>query len=88
MKFEYDIVTHTSIDVDFQYIYDEIKKLRESEGKSCTVEDIQDDFIDSFGDWINWLYTKDFDIDYNEGYADLLIDEWCKFTEKLRNESL
>lgn len=88
MKFEYDIVTHTSIDVDFQYIYDEIKKLRESEEKSCTVEDIQDDFIDSFGDWINWLYTKDFDIDYNEGYADLLIEEWCKFTEKLRNESL
>lgn len=88
MKFEYDIVTHTSIDVDFQYIYDEIKKLRESEEKSCTVEDIQDDFIDSFGDWIYWLYTKDFDIDYNEGYADLLIDEWCKFTEKLRNESL
>lgn len=88
MKFEYDIVTHTSIDVDFQYIYDEIKKLRESEEKSCTVEDIQDDFIDSFGDWINWLYTKDFDIDYNEGYADLLIEEWCKFTEQLRNESL
>lgn len=88
MKFEYDIVTHTSIDVDFQYIFDEIKKLRESEEKSCTVEDIQDDFIDSFGDWINWLYTKDFDIDYNEGYADLLIEEWCKFTEKLRNESL
>lgn len=88
MKFEYDIVTHTSIDVDFQYIYDKIKNLRESEEKSCTVEDIQDDFIDSFEDWINVLYTKDFDIDYNEGYADLLIEEWCKFTEKLRNESL
>ena len=88
MKFEYDIVTHTSIDVDFQYIYDEIKKLRESEEKSCTVEDIQDDFIDSFEDWINVLYTKDFDIDYNEGYADLLIDEWCKFIKQLSDESL
>lgn len=88
MKFEYDIVIHTSIDVDFQYIFDEIKRLRESEEKSCTIEDIQDDFIDSFEDWINWLYTKDFDIEYNEGYADLLIEEWCKFTEKLSNESL
>lgn len=88
MKFEYDIVTHTSIDVDFQYIFDEIKKFRESEGEGCTVEEIQDDFIDSFEDWIIGLYIKDFDIEYNEGYADLLLEEWCKFTEKLRNESL
>lgn len=88
MKFEYDIVIHTSIDVDFQYIFDEIKKFRESEEEGCTVEEIQDDFIDSFEDWIIGLYTKDFDIEYNKGYADLLLEEWCKFTEKLRNESL
>lgn len=88
MKFYYDIVTHTSIDVDFQYIYDEIKKFRESEEKSCTAENIQDDFIDSFENWINRLYTKDFDIDYNEWYADLLIEEWCKFIEQLSDESL
>ena len=75
MKFYYDIVTHTSIDVDFQHIFNEIKKFRESEGKGCTIEEIQDDFIDSFGDWINWLYTKDFHIDYNEVYADLHKDE-------------
>lgn len=88
MKFYYDIVTHTSIDVDFQYIFNEIKKLRESEEKSCTIEEIQDDFIDSFGDWINWLYTKDFDIEDNEGYADLLIDKWCEFIKQLSDESL
>ena len=88
MKFYYDIVTHTSIDVDFQYIYDEIKKFRESEGEGCTVEEIQDDFIDSFEDWIIGLYIKDFDIEYNEGYADLLIDEWCKFIKQLSDESL
>lgn len=88
MKFYYDIVTHTSIDVDFQHIFNEIKRIRESQGESCTIESIQDDFIDSFEDWINVLYTNDFDIDYNEGYADILIDKWCKFTEQLRNESL
>ena len=88
MKFYYDIVTHTSIEVDFQYIYDEIKKFRESEGEGCTVEEIQDDFIDSFEDWIIGLYTKDFDIEYNERYADLLIDEWCKFIKQLSDESL
>ena len=88
MKFYYDIVTHTSIDVNFQHIFNEIKKFRESEGKGCTIEEIQDDFIDSFEDWIIGLYTEDFDIEYNEGYADLLIDEWCKFIKQLSDESL
>ena len=88
MKFYYDIVAHTSIDVDFQHIFNEIKRIRESQGENCTIESIKDDFIDSFGDWINILYTNDFDIDYNEGYADILIDKWCKFIEQLSNESL
>ena len=88
MKFYYDIVTHTSIDVDFQYIFDEIKKFRERKREGCTIENIQDEFIDYFEYWINVLYTTDFDIEYNEGYADLLIEEWCKFIEQLSNESL
>lgn len=88
MKFYYDIVKHTSIDVDFQHIFNEIKKLRESEEAGCTIEEIRDDFIDSFGDWINVLYTNDFDIEDNEGYADMLIEEWCKFIKQLSDESL
>jgi hypothetical protein len=81
MKYWYEVVTFEFVDIDFQEIYDFIRK---EEPQFTDLCDIYLEFIDNIGYYIRSIYanTEDLDDEYNEHFFKEVQKGWEEFLEE------
>ena len=79
-RYWYEVITTEFVDIDFQEIFDFVKK----ESKLTDIDSIYNEFIDNMGYYIRSVYSKTDDLvdEDNDCFFQEIENDWGDFLEE------